>query len=210
MLGKSPPGHWRVFHQSLSPSYDKLQNLRMLRPRISPVKTIPTISRRDLLKGLRIRGPRARLRAHRMARDRNSPVSFLDVASAAGITFRHDNAASSEKYLIETMGAGCGWIDYNQDGLLDLYLVNSAATSVYRPAQPLRSALYRNNGDGTFYRCHRKRRRGRRRSVRNGRRRRRLRQRRLPRSARTRLWTMHSLPQQRERHLHRCDRACRR
>ena len=78
------------------------------------------------------------------------PVSFLDVAGAAGITFRHDNAASSEKYLIETMGAGCGWIDYNQDGLLDLYLVNGAATGAYRPVQPLRSALYRNNGDGTF------------------------------------------------------------
>jgi len=78
------------------------------------------------------------------------PVSFRDVAVAAGITFRHQNAASSEKYLIETMGAGCGWIDYNQDGLLDLYLVNGAATGVYHTPQPLRSALYRNNGDGTF------------------------------------------------------------
>ena len=78
------------------------------------------------------------------------PVSFRDVAVAAGITFRHQNAASSEKYLIETMGAGCGWIDYNQDGLLDLYLVNGAATGVYHAPQPLRSALYRNNGDGTF------------------------------------------------------------
>ncbi len=48
------------------------------------------------------------------------------------------------------MGAGCGWIDYNQDGLLDLYLVNSAPTQAYSTKQPLRSALYRNNGDGTF------------------------------------------------------------
>ena len=48
------------------------------------------------------------------------------------------------------MGSGCGWIDYDQDGLLDLYLVNSAATKLYRPRSPLRSALYRNNGDGTF------------------------------------------------------------
>jgi hypothetical protein len=79
-----------------------------------------------------------------------NPVTFVDVARSAGITFRHDNAASPEKYLIETMGAGCGWIDYNQDGLLDLYLVNSAATGRYKPKQPLRSALYRNNGDGTF------------------------------------------------------------
>ena len=48
------------------------------------------------------------------------------------------------------MGSGCGWIDYNQDGLLDLYLVNGAATRLYKPAHPLRSVLYRNNGDGTF------------------------------------------------------------
>jgi len=78
------------------------------------------------------------------------PVTFLDVAHSAGITFRHDNAASTEKYMIETMGSGCGWIDYNQDGLMDLYLVNGAATRLYKPTQPLRSALYRNNGDGTF------------------------------------------------------------
>jgi hypothetical protein len=74
----------------------------------------------------------------------------VDVTERGGIRFRHDNAGSSEKYLIETMGAGCAWIDYNQDGLLDLYLVNSAATRVYSPKRPLRSALYRNNGDGTF------------------------------------------------------------
>src|SRR5207253_9228101 len=48
------------------------------------------------------------------------------------------------------MGAGCGWIDYNQDGLLDRALVNGAASGAYRHRQPLGSALYRNNGDGTF------------------------------------------------------------
>ena len=77
-------------------------------------------------------------------------VTFVDVARQSGIAFQHDNAASPEKYLIETMGSGCGWIDYDQNGLLDFYLVNSAATPVYKPKQPLRSALYRNNGDGTF------------------------------------------------------------
>ena len=77
-------------------------------------------------------------------------VTFVDVAQRAGISFVHDNAASAQKYLIETMGAGCGWIDYDQNGLLDLYLVNSAATKAYQPKKPLRSALYRNNGDGTF------------------------------------------------------------
>ncbi len=79
-----------------------------------------------------------------------SSVTYVDVARQSGITFSHDNAASPEKFLIETMGSGCGWIDYDQDGLLDLYLVNGAATPAYKPAPPLRSALYRNNGDGTF------------------------------------------------------------
>src|SRR5581483_844650 len=82
---------------------------------------------------------------------RPSPqVRYTDVAAAAGLHFRHDNAASSEKFLIETMGSGCAWIDYDQNGLLDLYLVNGAATSAYQPKAPLRSALYRNNGDGSF------------------------------------------------------------
>ena len=48
-----------------------------------------------------------------------NPVKYVDVASCAGISFQHDNAASHEKYLIETMGSGCGWIDYDQNGLLE-------------------------------------------------------------------------------------------
>jgi enediyne biosynthesis protein E4 len=77
-------------------------------------------------------------------------VTFVDIAKSSGISFQHDNAASPEKYLIETMGSGCGWIDYDQDGLLDLYLVNGAGTRQYTPKHALRSALYRNNGDGSF------------------------------------------------------------
>ncbi len=86
----------------------------------------------------------------RLSTHRTPAVKFVDVAQPAGIRFRHDNATSAEKYLIETMGSGCAWIDYDQDGLLDLYLVNGAATRVYTPPHALRSALYHNNGDGTF------------------------------------------------------------
>ena len=77
-------------------------------------------------------------------------ITFVDVARTSGIDFVHDSAATAEKYLIETMGSGCGWIDFDNDGLLDLYLVNSAGTGAYTPKTPLSSALYRNNGDGTF------------------------------------------------------------
>jgi len=78
------------------------------------------------------------------------PVQFKDVREAAGITFQHDATATEEKEYIETMGNGLGWIDYDQDGLMDLYLVQTAEAEWYKPPRPLRSALYHNNGDGTF------------------------------------------------------------
>ena len=78
------------------------------------------------------------------------PIVFTDVARQSGIAFQHDNAASPEKYLIETMGSGAAWLDYDNDGHLDLYVANGAATPAYTPPRPLRAALYRNNGNGTF------------------------------------------------------------
>jgi hypothetical protein len=77
-------------------------------------------------------------------------VHYSDIRKAAGITFMQDSTQTDEKYYLETMGTGVGWIDYDQDGLMDLYLVQSAATDAYKPSKPLRSALYHNNGDGTF------------------------------------------------------------
>ena len=75
-------------------------------------------------------------------------VKFVDVLSRTGITFVHDNAATPEKYFIETMGGGCAWIDYDNDGFLDVYFTQSAETPLYKPRKPLRSALYRSEGDG--------------------------------------------------------------
>ena len=75
---------------------------------------------------------------------------FTDIRKPAGITFIQDATQTDEKYYLETMGSGVGWIDYDQDGLMDLYLVQTAATDAYKPTRPLRSALYHNNGDGTF------------------------------------------------------------
>jgi enediyne biosynthesis protein E4 len=78
------------------------------------------------------------------------PVQYKDVRQQSGITFKQDSTQTDEKYYLETMGTGVGWIDYDQDGLMDIFFVQSAATDIYKPAQPLRSALYHNNGDGTF------------------------------------------------------------
>ena len=82
--------------------------------------------------------------------DASIPVRYTDVREAAKITFQQDSTQTEEKYYLETMGTGVAWIDYDQDGLMDLYFVQSAATDIYKPPHPLRSALYHNNGNGTF------------------------------------------------------------
>ncbi len=78
------------------------------------------------------------------------PVRFTDIRESAGITFFQDSTQTEEKLYLETMGTGVAWLDYDQDGLMDLYFVQSGPTELYKPAHPLRSALYHNNGDGTF------------------------------------------------------------
>jgi len=82
----------------------------------------------------------------------DSPVTvrFTDIRPSTGITFQQDATATNEKYYLETMGTGVAWLDYDQDGLMDLFFVQSAATDIYKPPHPIRSALYHNNGDGTF------------------------------------------------------------
>jgi enediyne biosynthesis protein E4 len=68
----------------------------------------------------------------------------------SGITWVHTAGKSPQKYLPETSGAGCAFLDYDNDGWLDIYLVNSGPCDFYQPPHPLRNALYRNNRDGTF------------------------------------------------------------
>jgi len=77
-------------------------------------------------------------------------VRFTDIRKQAGITFLQDSTQTEEKLYLETMGTGVGWLDYDQDGLMDLYFVQSGPTELYKPDHPMRSALYHNNGDGTF------------------------------------------------------------
>ena len=67
-------------------------------------------------------------------------IRFTDVTDTVGIHFTHTDGATGAFHLPETLGAGGAFLDYDNDGYLDIYLVNSAAPS----------ALFRNKGDGTF------------------------------------------------------------
>jgi hypothetical protein len=76
---------------------------------------------------------------------------FVEVpASKTGISWKHANGRSPYYYLPETTGAGCAFLDYDNDGWMDIYLVNSGRCDFYDPNMPLGNALYRNNRDGTF------------------------------------------------------------
>jgi len=79
-------------------------------------------------------------------------VTFTDITEAAGITFKHVNGAYGKKLLPETMGGGCAFLDYDNDGDQDILFVNSSQWPDQLPqAQPAPTmALYQNDGHGKF------------------------------------------------------------
>jgi len=79
----------------------------------------------------------------------NFPFSEV-LPSASGINFSHTSGKSLQKYLPESTGAGCAFLDYDNDGWMDIYLVNSGPCDFWTPSKPLRNALYHNNRDGSF------------------------------------------------------------
>src|SRR4051812_18912973 len=81
----------------------------------------------------------------------SSPPVFEEIpASVSGIHWTHSAARSPQKFLPESTGAGCAFLDYDNDGWMDIYLVNSGPCDFFTPSKPLRNALYHNNRDGTF------------------------------------------------------------
>jgi hypothetical protein len=94
---------------------------------------------------------RARLEDVASAAAPEATLLFEEVGSAASrITWVHDNALSPQRFLPESLGPGCAFLDYDNDGWMDIYLVNSGPSNFFQPARPLKNALYRNNRDGTF------------------------------------------------------------
>ncbi|MCH7761368.1 CRTAC1 family protein, partial [candidate division TA06 bacterium] len=77
-------------------------------------------------------------------------VQFTDVSSTAGIQFKHAHGGTGKKVLIETMGPGAAFWDYDNDGDQDLFVVNSGILQGFQFERNPQNVLYRNNGDGTF------------------------------------------------------------
>lgn len=78
-------------------------------------------------------------------------VTFAEVQPAQSkISWVHDNGRSELRHLPETCGGGGLFFDFDNDGWMDIYLVNSGPSDFYSPKTPIKNALYRNNGDGSF------------------------------------------------------------
>lgn len=87
-----------------------------------------------------------------------SPVTFTDFSTASGIDFKHSASVTSIKYLPETMGAGVGLIDFDNDGRLDIFFTNGAEIVDEMPKgkNPEKTdakywnRLYKQKSDGSF------------------------------------------------------------
>jgi enediyne biosynthesis protein E4 len=77
-------------------------------------------------------------------------IHFRDITAQAGIHFIHNNGAFGKKWLPETMGPGCAFIDYDNDGYPDVLLINGEDFPGHPHAGATTLKLFHNNGDGTF------------------------------------------------------------
>ena len=117
------------------------------------LRSLENVSRRKLLRNFATVAAASPFYGTLLGRAASAPApyTFEEVPAAkSGIRWVHNAGRSAEKYLPERSGAGCAFLDYDNDGWMDIYLVNSGKANFYNPPQPLRNALYRNNRDGTF------------------------------------------------------------
>jgi enediyne biosynthesis protein E4 len=110
----------------------------------------PRVSRRTFLRGLGASST-ALFLPRFAGRIAAAPPLFEELpAEKTGLLWVHENAMSPERYLPETMGPGVAFLDYDNDGWMDVFFVQSGPCDFYQPKTPLKNALYKNNRDGTF------------------------------------------------------------
>ena len=111
------------------------------------------MKRREFFAAPLARHGRRTPRLHRAAYSPRPPASlgfsFADVTAAAGIQFQHNSGAFGGKFLPETLGSGCAFLDYDSDGWQDILLVNGMDWPGHK-RQRSTLQLYRNNRNGTF------------------------------------------------------------
>lgn len=108
-------------------------------------------SRRSFLKSAAAAGAAHLLQFPAPAQPSDRRPLFVEVPpSKSGILWRHENARSPNRYLPEALGPGCAFLDYDNDGWMDIFLVNSGPCDFWTPPRPVANALYHNNRDGTF------------------------------------------------------------
>jgi hypothetical protein len=107
--------------------------------------------RRDFLLGACATGFAAALPAASFQKESSSGLTFgfSDVTAPAGIQFRHNNGGYGGKFLPETLGSGCAFLDYDSDGWQDILLINGMDWAGHK-RQRSTLKLYRNNRNGTF------------------------------------------------------------
>src|SRR5579862_5703007 len=110
-----------------------------------------TFSRRGFLRLGMVAGAAKILNVAAPAHAENHEPLFSEVLpSSSGISWVHENAMSENRFLPEALGPGCAFLDYDNDGWMDIFLVNSGPSDFWKPSRPVRNALYKNNRDGTF------------------------------------------------------------
>ena len=109
-----------------------------------------TLSRRNFLVGLSAAAAGSIVPLGFSAETIDRKEVFLDVTDAAGLNWKQFSGFSPDRYLIEIMGGGVGLFDFDNDGWLDIFLLNGGETPHGKSEKPLQNALYRNLGNGRF------------------------------------------------------------
>ena len=131
---------------SVTTSYRRIAQAQQSKPQSEP-RAARSYSSGDPIKPPKAAAPQA-----------PSPVTFVDITAFSGINFRQAASATSEKYLIETMGGGVAILDYDNDGRMDLFFTNGARLEapMSKGATPNKhdprywNRLYHQKADGTF------------------------------------------------------------